>query len=156
MRSKPFQDQKHTDVPGQLDPDICYRAMLTRDSRFDGRIFMAVRTTGIYCRPICPTPPPKREKCSRYPSAATAQGEGYRPCLRCRPELAPGGDRLACGELVRRVMAIMEETLDGGAVAIAARKLGVSTRSRDSSTRGMDHQYEEDAQDLQRVRSTAA
>lgn len=103
--------------------------MLARGARFDGRIITAVRTTGIYCRPICPTPPPKRENCSCYPSAARAQAAGYRPCLRCRPELAPGDDRAAHSELVRRAMAIMEETLDRGAVAIAARKLGVSTRT---------------------------
>ena len=72
-----------------LDPAACYRAVLSRDARFDGRFYTAVRTTGVYCRPVCPAPTPKRENCSWYPSAAAAQAAGYRPCLRCRPELAP-------------------------------------------------------------------
>lgn len=72
-----------------LDHDACYRAVSTRDARFDGKIFIAVKTTGIYCRPICPARTPRRENVTFYPSAAAAQEAGYRPCLRCRPETAP-------------------------------------------------------------------
>src|ERR1700761_3897082 len=68
--------------------DIYYQALLTRDPRFDGKFFVAVRTTGIYCRPICPARP-KRENVEFYPNALAAEKAGYRPCLRCRPECAP-------------------------------------------------------------------
>jgi AraC family transcriptional regulator, regulatory protein of adaptative response / DNA-3-methyladenine glycosylase II len=72
-----------------LDRAACYRALLTRDTRFDGRFYTAVRTTGIYCRPICPARPPKLENVIFVPSAAAAQAAGFRPCLRCRPETTP-------------------------------------------------------------------
>src|SRR5436189_1839186 len=72
-----------------LDREACYRAVKTRDPRFDGRIFIAVRTTGIYCRPICPARTPKFENVVFYPTAAAAQEAGFRPCLRCRPEASP-------------------------------------------------------------------
>src|SRR6516164_11712926 len=74
----------------ELDAARCYRALETRDRRFDGRFFTAVRTTGIYCRPICPAPTPKRENVTFFACAAAAEDAGYRPCLRCRPETAPG------------------------------------------------------------------
>ena len=73
-----------------LDPHTCYRALKARDARFDGRFFVAVSSTHIYCRPVCTVKPPRRENCRFYPSAAAAESGGYRPCLRCRPELAPG------------------------------------------------------------------
>ncbi len=73
-----------------LDRDACWRAHRTRDPRFDGRFYTAVLSTGIYCRPVCPARTPRREHCVYYPSAAAAQAAGFRPCLRCRPELAPG------------------------------------------------------------------
>src|SRR5258707_3741661 len=72
-----------------LDSDACYRAILTRDARFDGRLFIGVKTTGIYCRPVCPARTPRRENVTFFPSAAAAQEAGFRPCLRCRPETAP-------------------------------------------------------------------
>ena len=72
-----------------LDHDACYRALRTRDARFDGRIFVGVRTTGIYCRPICPARCARRENVDFYASAAAAQEAGFRPCLRCRPECSP-------------------------------------------------------------------
>ncbi|MBM3773492.1 MAG: DNA-3-methyladenine glycosylase 2 family protein [Acidimicrobiia bacterium] len=72
-----------------LDPRACYRAIVTRDARFDGRLFVGVRTTGIYCRPICPARTPKREHVMFFPKAAAVQEAGFRPCLRCRPEAAP-------------------------------------------------------------------
>ena len=73
-----------------LDPHTCYRALRSHDARFDGRFYVAVRSTRIYCRPVCTVRPPKRENCRFYPSAAAAESAGFRPCLRCRPELAPG------------------------------------------------------------------
>ena len=72
-----------------LDHRACYRAIETRDPRFDGRLFVGVTSTGIYCRPICPARTPKFENCRFFASAAAAQGAGFRPCLRCRPETAP-------------------------------------------------------------------
>src|SRR5438105_2898348 len=72
-----------------MDRDACYRALSTRDARFDGRLFVGVKTTGIYCRPICPARTPKFENVSFYASAAAAQEAGFRPCLRCRPEISP-------------------------------------------------------------------
>src|SRR3954468_6035256 len=68
--------------------EIFYRAMLARDYRFDGKFFVGVKTTGIYCRPICPAKP-KKENVEFYPSALAAERAGFRPCLRCRPESAP-------------------------------------------------------------------
>src|SRR4051812_34411420 len=73
----------------ELDQDACYRAMATRDARFDGRLFVAVHTTGIYCRPICPARTPKRQNVLFFASAAAAQEAGFRPCLRCRPDCSP-------------------------------------------------------------------
>ncbi len=72
-----------------MDRTACYRAISTRDVRFDGRLFVGVKTTGIYCRPICPARTPKFENVSFYASAAAAQEAGFRPCLRCRPEVSP-------------------------------------------------------------------
>ena len=73
-----------------LDADQCYRAVTSHDARFDGRFFVGVGTTGIYCRPVCTAKTPLRKNCRFFPSAAAAEVQGYRPCLRCRPELAPG------------------------------------------------------------------
>src|SRR5579871_1252917 len=76
--------------PGMdLDHDACYRAVKLRDARFDGRFFTAVKTTGIYCRPVCPARTPKSANVTFFPTAAAAQEAGFRPCLRCRPETAP-------------------------------------------------------------------
>src|ERR1700722_10779993 len=73
-----------------LHPDHCYQILLSHDRRFDGRFYVAVRTTRIYCRPVCPVPPPKRQNVEFYPCDAAAAEAGFRPCRRCRPELAPG------------------------------------------------------------------
>ena len=73
------------ELPGRK---ACYRALQSRDSRFDGLIFVGVSSTGIYCRPVCPARTPKFENCSFFGSAAAAQDAGFRPCLRCRPETA--------------------------------------------------------------------
>jgi AraC family transcriptional regulator, regulatory protein of adaptative response / DNA-3-methyladenine glycosylase II len=69
--------------------DACYLAMKAHDARFDGRFFTGVTSTGIYCRPVCRVRMPRRENCRFFAHAAQAEGAGFRPCLRCRPELAP-------------------------------------------------------------------
>ncbi len=74
----------------EISPEHCYEALKSRDPRFDGRFFVGVSTTGIYCRPICPARTPRPERCTFFAHAALAERQGYRPCLRCRPELAPG------------------------------------------------------------------
>jgi len=74
----------------ELDPDIAWRALAAHDARFDGRFFVGVTSTGIYCRPVCRVRTPRRENCRFYANAASAEQAGFRPCLRCRPELAPG------------------------------------------------------------------
>ena len=73
-----------------LDDATCYRALKSHDTRFDGRFFIGVRTTRVYCRPVCTARIPNRENCRYFQSAAAAESQGFRPCLRCRPELAPG------------------------------------------------------------------
>ncbi len=75
--------------PSLADQDACYLAMKARDARFDGRFFIGVTSTGIYCRPVCSVRTPKRENCRFFAHAARAESAGFRPCLRCRPELAP-------------------------------------------------------------------
>ena len=73
-----------------LSTDICQQARLARDARFDGLFFTAVKSTGIYCRPVCPAKAPAEAQVSYYFSSAAACAAGYRPCLRCRPDSAPG------------------------------------------------------------------
>src|SRR5476649_1761898 len=113
-----------------LDSDACFRAVRARDRRFDGRFFTAVATTGIYCRPICPVRAPKRENMRFFSSAAAAESHGFRPCLRCRPERAPG---LAGVDAVSRLVGaaiagIEEHSLSSAKVGELARSLGVSDR----------------------------
>src|SRR5271168_1373611 len=113
-----------------LDSDACFRAVRARDRRFDGRFFTAVASTGIYCRPICPARPPKRENMRFYSSAAAAESAGFRPCLRCRPERAPG---LASVDAASRlagaaVAGIEEHAVSNGRVTDLAASLGVSDR----------------------------
>jgi AraC family transcriptional regulator of adaptative response / DNA-3-methyladenine glycosylase II len=76
--------------PQATDGDACYRALLARDARFDGCFFTGVSSTGIYCRPVCRVRAPRRDHCRFFTLAAQAERAGFRPCLRCRPELAPG------------------------------------------------------------------
>lgn len=113
-----------------LDRDRCYRALLSRDPRFDGRFFVAVRTTGIYCRPICPARGAKFENLTFYPTAAAAQSAGYRPCLRCRPECSPGvGSWRGTSNTVSRALALIDEgALHEGNVDALAGRLGVGER----------------------------
>jgi AraC family transcriptional regulator of adaptative response / DNA-3-methyladenine glycosylase II len=113
-----------------LDIDACYRAFRTRDPRFDGRLFSGVRTTGVYCRPICPARTPKRENMVFFPTAAAAQDAGFRPCLRCRPETTP---ELAAwrgtSNTVARALALIETgALDDGRVESLAERVGVGER----------------------------
>jgi AraC family transcriptional regulator of adaptative response / DNA-3-methyladenine glycosylase II len=113
-----------------LDSDACFRALATRDARFDGRIFVSVKTTGIYCRPICPARTPKRENVTFFASAAAAQEAGFRPCLRCRPESAPdlGAWRGASNTVSRGLALIEAGALDGGGLESLADRLGVGGR----------------------------
>src|SRR5271166_5999911 len=113
-----------------IDPDICYRALRARDRRFDGRFFAAVVTTGIYCRPICPARTARRENLRFFASAAGAERQGFRPCLRCRPERAPGLAPVdAVSRLVGAAMAGIEEhALSSARVGDLAASLGVSDR----------------------------
>ena len=80
--------------PTPAEDDACYLALKARDARFDGRFFTAVSSTGVYCRPVCRVRTPKRENCRFFALAAQAESAGYRPCMRCRPELAPGATPL--------------------------------------------------------------
>jgi AraC family transcriptional regulator of adaptative response / DNA-3-methyladenine glycosylase II len=116
--------------PEDLDGDACYRAIQTRDARFDGRMLTAVRTTGIYCRPICPARTPKRENVSFYPTAAAAQEAGYRPCLRCRPETSPDlGAWRGTSNTVSRALGLIEDgALDDDDVEALADRAGVGER----------------------------
>ena len=113
-----------------LDPFVCRQAILARDARFDGRFFTGVTSTGIYCRPVCPARPPKAENCRYYPTAAAAQAAGYRPCLRCRPETAPGqGAWQGASNTVSRGMTLIDAgALDEASVDALAARLGVGER----------------------------
>ena len=106
------------------------RARLSRDARFDGHFFIGVRTTGIYCRPICPANSPKSENVTFFPTAAAAGEAGYRPCLRCRPETAPGSPAWAgTSTTVRRGLRLIAAgALEDGDVESLAERLGVTSR----------------------------
>src|SRR5262245_21398377 len=113
-----------------LDSDQCYRALVTHDARFDGRFFVGVGTTRVYCRPVCTARTPLRHNCSFFPSAAAAEARGYRPCLRCRPELAPG---YAAVDANRRLAPSAAGLIEAGGLAEAslddiAASLGVTDR----------------------------
>lgn len=104
--------------------------MRSRDARFDGRFFVAVSSTRIYCRPVCTVKPPRLENCRFYPSAAAAEVAGYRPCLRCRPELAPGNASVDATARVAQAAAslIEDRALDAEGLAPIAARLGISDR----------------------------
>jgi AraC family transcriptional regulator of adaptative response / DNA-3-methyladenine glycosylase II len=123
-----------------LEPEHCYRALLTHDARFDGRFFVGVSSTGIYCRPVCRVRTPKAANCTFYPSAAAAEQAGFRPCLRCRPERAPaalGYHAAAMGpasvDASSRLAHIAAHHIDSGfleehSLDDLARQLGISER----------------------------
>src|SRR3989344_2586844 len=109
--------------------DIYYQAMLTRDNRFDGKFYVGVKTTRIYCRPICPAKP-KRENVEFFSSSLAAEEVGYRPCLRCRPESAPGSPVwIGKSAMVKRAIKMIQfqETLKFDEDQFAA-LFGVSAR----------------------------
>ena len=114
----------------ELSPEICERARLTRDARFDGRFFIGVTSTGVYCRPVCPVQPPQPKNVRFFPSAAAAAEAGFRPCLRCRPESSPGTPAWngTTSTVARALRLIAEGALDQGSVDRLATVLGVSSR----------------------------
>lgn len=114
----------------QLDHDHCYRAIESRDARFDGWFVTAVRTTGIYCRPSCPAITPKRANVEFFPAAATAQAHGYRACKRCRPDASPGSPEWNTrADVVGRAMRLIADGLvDRDGVPGLAGRLGYSER----------------------------
>ncbi|HJT96715.1 MAG TPA: Ada metal-binding domain-containing protein, partial [Rhodanobacteraceae bacterium] len=113
-----------------LDRRICDRARETRDPRFDGLFFIAVTSTRIFCRPVCPAPAPKSRNIRYYASAAAAAAAGFRPCLRCRPEAAPGSPlHRAKSELVAGALRLIEEgALDETSLPQLALRVGVGER----------------------------
>ena len=115
-----------------LDRRTFYPAFQTRDARFDGRVFVGVTSTGIYCRPICPARTPKFENCRFFASAAAAQEAGFRPCLRCRPEIAPDLAfwRGSANTVSRALALIAEGALDDdeAGVEALAERLGIGGR----------------------------
>ena len=119
-----------------LQPDACYLAMKARDARFDGSFFIGVTSTGIYCRPVCRVRLPRRENCRFFSHAAQAERDGFRPCLRCRPELAPHAPRWSIQDasdvLAQQAARLLDEPEAWGdeapSVESLARRLGVSDR----------------------------
>lgn len=114
----------------ELNQEICERARLSRDSRFDGRFYIGVTSTGIYCRPICPVQPPQSKNVVFFPTAAAASESGFRPCLRCHPECAPGTPAwLGTSATVSRALRLIASgALDQGNVEDLANNLGVGSR----------------------------
>lgn len=112
------------------DPETCYRALQSRDPRFDGWFFIAVRTTGIYCRPSCPAITPQRRNVTFHPSAAAAQRAGYRACKRCRPDASPGSPEWNVrGDLAGRALRLIGDgVIDRNGVPGLAARLGYSER----------------------------
>ena len=113
------------------EPKTLYKALLSRDHRFDGLFFVGVKSTGIYCRPVCTVKPPKEINCTFYNTAQEAELAGYRPCLRCRPELAPGNAPVDNSQRVAHlIMRRIEEGVseEGAALEVIARDFDLSSR----------------------------
>jgi AraC family transcriptional regulator of adaptative response / DNA-3-methyladenine glycosylase II len=113
-----------------LDHNSCYEALIARDARFDGVLYVGVKTTGVYCRPVCPARTPRSDRCQFFANAAAAENAGFRPCLRCRPELAPGNAVIDSG---RRIAATVAQRIEAGALNEAgidelAAEFGLSSR----------------------------
>jgi AraC family transcriptional regulator, regulatory protein of adaptative response / DNA-3-methyladenine glycosylase II len=113
-----------------LDHNSCYEALVARDPRFDGVLYVGVTTTGVYCRPVCPARTPRRDRCRFFANAAAAENAGFRPCLRCRPELAPGA---AVIDSASRIASSVARRIEAGALNEAgidelAAEFGVSSR----------------------------
>jgi AraC family transcriptional regulator of adaptative response / DNA-3-methyladenine glycosylase II len=113
-----------------LDARTCYRALRSRDPRFDGRFFTGVASTGVFCRPVCPARTPRFENCRFFPHAAGAAAAGFRPCLRCRPEAAPGTPAWNGTEttVARALRLIAEGAMDAASVDALATRVGVGDR----------------------------
>src|SRR5436190_15317643 len=114
----------------ELDWRVCSRARLSRDARFDGKFFIGVLTSRVYCRSICPAPTAKEKNVRYFPSAAAAAEAGFRPCLRCRPECSPGTPAwLGTPNTVSRALRLISESgLEDGGVEVLAERLGVGSR----------------------------
>jgi AraC family transcriptional regulator of adaptative response / DNA-3-methyladenine glycosylase II len=114
------------------DRDVCFRALQSRDARFDGLLFVGVTSTRVYCRPVCPARTPKPENCRFFGSAAAAQEGGFRPCLRCRPETAPDlASWRGTSNTVTRALALIADGAldgDGNGVEALAERLGIGER----------------------------
>ena len=119
-----------TMLPQTLDAAVCWPMLRARDARFDGRFFVGVTSTGIYCRPVCAARTPRRENCRFFSTAAGAEHDGFRPCLRCRPELAPGHASVdATARLAQSAATLIEDgELDRTGLPALARRLGISDR----------------------------
>jgi AraC family transcriptional regulator, regulatory protein of adaptative response / DNA-3-methyladenine glycosylase II len=113
-----------------LDLQVCSRARLSRDPRFDGKFFIGVVGSRVYCRPICPAPTAKEKNCRYFATAAAAAEAGFRPCLRCRPECSPGTPAwLGTSNTVSRALRLIAESgLEDGGVEVLAERLGVGSR----------------------------
>jgi AraC family transcriptional regulator of adaptative response / DNA-3-methyladenine glycosylase II len=113
-----------------LGDDLCYTALESRDSRFDGQFFVGVASTGVYCRPVCTARTPRRRSCTFFPSAAAAENAGFRPCLRCRPELAPGHAQVDAPQRLAHAAAFRIDAgeLTDGSLSQLAASLGVTDR----------------------------
>src|SRR3984885_6929708 len=113
-----------------MEDDQRYQAAASKDARFDGMFFLAVTSTGIYCRPSCPARTPKRENVRFYPTAAAAQQAGFRACLRCRPDATPGSPEwnIRADVVARAMRLIRDGIVDREGVEGLARRLGYSTR----------------------------
>lgn len=116
--------------PVNLDWQVCSRARLSRDPRFDGKFYIGVLGSRVYCRPICPAPTAKEKNCRYFPTAAAAAEAGFRPCLRCRPESCPGTPAwLGTSNTVSRALRLIGESgLEDGGVEFLADRLGVGSR----------------------------
>ena len=113
-----------------LDADSCYRALRSRDRRFEGRFYVGIVTTGVYCRPGCPAPPARRENMRFFACAAAAEADGFRACFRCRPDAAPGTPAwLGTSATVSRALRLIDNgALDGDGLEQLAGRLGVGPR----------------------------
>ena len=133
VRKRPVRSVESTIIKSRsmnLDLQVCSRARLSRDARFDGKFFIGVRTSGVYCRSICPAPTAKEKNVRYFPSAAAAAEAGFRPCLRCRPECSPGTPAwLGTPNTVSRALRLISKSgLEEGGVEMLADRLGVGSR----------------------------
>ena len=113
-----------------LDWKTCSQARLSRDVRFDGKFFIGVLTSGVYCRPICPARTAQERNVRYFPTAAAAAEAGFRPCLRCRPECSPGTPAwMGTSNTVSRALRLIDESaLEDGGIEALAERLGIGSR----------------------------